>query len=69
MLYCWEVFIKYGLSFDEWFCGSVVREEFDFCLRLWWIGYYIWFDLEVFLVYLGEESGGCYDIFIRFFKY
>ncbi len=69
MSYRREVFTKYGLSFDERFRGSAVREESDFCLRLRQTGYQIWFDPEASLVHLGEESGGCHDISTRSLKY
>ena len=69
MSYRREVFTKYGLSFDERFRGSAVREESDFCLRLRQTGYHIWFDPEASLVHLGEESGGCHDITTRSLKY
>ena len=69
MSYRREVFTKYGLSFDERFRGSAVREESDFCLRLRQTGYHIWFDPEASLVHLGEESGGCHDISRRSLKY
>ncbi|MDE5103097.1 MAG: hormogonium polysaccharide biosynthesis glycosyltransferase HpsN [Trichodesmium sp. St19_bin2] len=69
MSYRREVFTKYGLSFDERFRGSAVREESDFCLRLRRTGYQIWFDPEASLVHLGEESGGCHDISTRSLKY
>lgn len=69
MSYRREVFTKYGLSFDERFRGSAVREESDFCLRLRQTGYHIWFDPEASLVHLGEESGGCHDISTRSLKY
>jgi len=57
-----EIFTKYGLSFDERFRGSAVREESDFCLRLRQTGLQIWYDPEAYLVHLGEETGGCHDI-------
>ena len=69
MSYRREIFTKYGLSFDERFRGSAVREESDFCLRLRQTGYQIWFDPEASLVHLGEESGGCHDISTRSLKY
>lgn len=64
-----EIFTKYGLSFDERFRGSAVREESDFCLRLRKTGYQIWYDPETSLVHLGEESGGCHDISTRSLQY
>ncbi|MEM1171388.1 MAG: hormogonium polysaccharide biosynthesis glycosyltransferase HpsN [Cyanobacteria bacterium P01_H01_bin.35] len=69
MSYRREIFTKYGLSFDERFRGSAVREESDFCLRLRQTDYQIWFDPEASLVHLGEESGGCHDISTRSLKY
>ncbi|HEY9874112.1 MAG TPA: hormogonium polysaccharide biosynthesis glycosyltransferase HpsN [Candidatus Obscuribacterales bacterium] len=57
-----EIFTKYGLSFDERFRGSAVREESDFCLRLRQTGLQIWYDPDAYLVHLGEETGGCHDI-------
>ncbi|NEQ41228.1 MAG: glycosyltransferase family 2 protein [Okeania sp. SIO3I5] len=69
MSYRREIFTKYGLSFDERFRGSAVREESDFCLRLRQTGYQIWFDPEASLIHLGEESGGCHDISTRSLKY
>ena len=69
MSYRREIFTKYGLSFDERFRGSAIREESDFCLRLRKTGYHIWFDPEAYLVHLGEESGGCHDISTRSLKY
>ena len=64
-----DIFTKHGLSFDERFCGSAVREESDFCLRLRQTGYKIWYDPEAYLVHLGEETGGCHDISTRSTKY
>ncbi|AFZ25313.1 putative glycosyltransferase [Cylindrospermum stagnale PCC 7417] len=64
-----EIFIKYGLRFDERFGGSAVREESDFCLRLRQTGYKIWYDPEAYLVHLGEETGGCHDISMRSLQY
>jgi len=64
-----DIFTKYGLSFDERFRGSAVREESDFCLRLRQTGYKIWYDPEAYLVHLGEETGGCHDISTRSTKY
>ncbi len=64
-----EIFTKYGLWFDERFCGSAVREESDFCLRLRQTGYKIWYDPEAYLVHLGEETGGCHDISMRSLQY
>ncbi|MEH2339205.1 hormogonium polysaccharide biosynthesis glycosyltransferase HpsN [Nostoc sp.] len=64
-----EIFIKYGLRFDERFGGSAVREESDFCLRVRQTGYKIWYDPEAHLVHLGEETGGCHDISMRSLKY
>ncbi|MUG95927.1 glycosyltransferase [Scytonema sp. UIC 10036] len=64
-----EIFIKYGLKFDERFRGSAVREESDFCLRLRQTGYKIWYDPEAHLVHLGEETGGCHDISMRSLQY
>lgn len=69
MSYRREIFTKYGLSFDERFRGSAVREESDFCLRLRQTGYQIWYDPKASLVHLGEESGGCHDISTRSLKY
>ncbi|MEH2071585.1 MAG: hormogonium polysaccharide biosynthesis glycosyltransferase HpsN [Nostoc sp.] len=64
-----EIFTKHGLSFDERFRGSAVREESDFCLRVRETGYKIWYDPEAHLVHLGEETGGCHDISMRSLKY
>lgn len=64
-----EIFTKHGLSFDERFRGSAVREESDFCLRVRKTGYKIWYDPEAHLVHLGEETGGCHDISMRSLKY
>ncbi|XZN97974.1 MAG: hormogonium polysaccharide biosynthesis glycosyltransferase HpsN [Microcoleus sp.] len=63
------VFAECGLSFDERFAGSAVREESDFCLRLRSTGFKIWYDPNACLVHLGEESGGCHDISTRSLEY
>ncbi len=60
---------SHGLSFDERFAGSAVREESDFCLRLRSTGLKIWYDPNACLVHLGEESGGCHDISTRSIEY
>jgi len=64
-----EIFEKYGLTFDERFGGSAVREESDFCLRIRQTGYKIWYDPEAVLVHLGEMTGGCHDISTRSLEY
>ena len=64
-----QVFAEYGLSFDERFAGSAVREESDFCLKLRSTGLKIWYDPNACLVHLGEESGGCHDISTRSIEY
>ena len=64
-----SIFEQWGLTFDERFQGSAVREESDFCLRLRQTGYIIWYDPEAHLVHLGEETGGCHDISTRSLKY
>jgi GT2 family glycosyltransferase len=64
-----EIFTQYGLSFDERFRGSAVREESDLCLRLRQTGLQIWYDPEAYLVHLGEETGGCHDISTRSLEY
>jgi GT2 family glycosyltransferase len=64
-----SVFTEWGLSFDERFAGSAVREESDFCLRLRSTGFKIWYDPNACLVHLGEESGGCHDISTRSIEY
>jgi len=64
-----EIFTQYGLSFDERFRGSAVREESDLCLRLRQTGLQIWYDPEAYLVHLGEETGGCHDISTRSIAY
>lgn len=64
-----QVFAEFGLSFDERFAGSAVREESDFCLRLRSTGFKIWYDPNAHLVHLGEESGGCHDIGTRSIEY
>lgn len=64
-----ELFTKHGLTFDERFRGSAVREESDFCLRIRQTGYQIWYDPEASLIHLGEETGGCHDISTRSLKY
>ncbi|MGL5083450.1 MAG: hormogonium polysaccharide biosynthesis glycosyltransferase HpsN [Microcoleaceae cyanobacterium] len=64
-----EIFNQYGLTFDERFKGSAVREESDFCLRIRHTGYIIWYDPEAHLVHLGEEIGGCHDISTRSIQY
>lgn len=64
-----EIFTECGLTFDERFRGSAVREESDFCLRLRETNYQIWYDPEASLVHLGEESGGCHDITTRSLQY
>lgn len=64
-----ELFTKHGLTFDERFRGSAVREESDFCLRIRQTGYEIWYDPEASLIHLGEETGGCHDISTRSLKY
>ena len=64
-----SVFTEHGLSFDERFAGSAVREESDFCLRLRSTGMKIWYDPNACLVHLGEESGGCHDVSTRSIEY
>ncbi len=64
-----QVFTEHGLSFDERFAGSAVREESDFCLKLRSTGLKIWYDPNAYLVHLGEESGGCHDISTRSIEY
>lgn len=64
-----QVFADRGLSFDERFAGSAVREESDFCLRLRSTGFKIWYDPNACLVHLGEESGGCHDVSTRSIEY
>lgn len=64
-----QVFTEHGLSFDERFAGSAVREESDFCLKLRSTGLKIWYDPNACLVHLGEESGGCHDISTRSIEY
>ena len=64
-----SIFEQWGLTFDERFQGSAVREESDFCLRLRQTGYIIWYDPEAHLVHLGEETGGCHDISTRSLQY
>ena len=64
-----DIFIKYGIWFDERFRGSAVREESDFCLRLRQTGYQIWYDPQAYLIHLGEEVGGCHDINTRSLSY
>lgn len=64
-----SVFAEHGLSFDERFAGSAVREESDFCLRLRSTGFKIWYDPNACLVHLGEESGGCHDVSTRSIEY
>ena len=64
-----QVFAEHGLSFDERFAGSAVREESDFCLKLRSTGLKIWYDPNACLVHLGEESGGCHDISTRSIEY
>lgn len=64
-----SVFTEHGLSFDERFAGSAVREESDFCLRLRSTGLKIWYDPNACLVHLGEESGGCHDVSTRSIEY
>ena len=64
-----EIFDKFGLTFDERFKGSAVREESDFCLRLRKTNYIIWYDPEAYLIHLGEEAGGCHDISTRSIQY
>jgi GT2 family glycosyltransferase len=64
-----SVFVEWGLSFDERFAGSAVREESDFCLRLRSTGFKIWYDPNAYLVHLGEESGGCHDVSTRSIEY
>ena len=64
-----EVFTEHGLSFDERFAGSAVREESDFCLKLRSTGMKIWYDPNACLVHLGEESGGCHDVSTRSIAY
>ena len=63
------VFYEHGVTFDERFRGSAVREESDFCLRFRKTGWKIWYDPEACLVHLGEETGGCHDISTRTPKY
>ncbi|MFS8117064.1 MAG: hormogonium polysaccharide biosynthesis glycosyltransferase HpsN [Microcoleus sp.] len=64
-----SVFTEHGLSFDERFAGSAVREESDFCLKLRSTGMKIWYDPNACLVHLGEESGGCHDVSTRSIAY
>jgi hypothetical protein len=64
-----DIFTKYGIWFDERFRGSAVREESDFCLRLRWTPYHVWYDPTAYLVHLGEETGGCHDISTRSLSY
>jgi glycosyltransferase involved in cell wall biosynthesis len=64
-----SVFAEWGLTFDERFVGSAVREESDFCLRLRSTGMKIWYDPSACLVHLGEESGGCHDVSTRSIEY
>lgn len=64
-----SLFEQHQLWFDERFCGSAVREESDFCLRLRQTGQIIWYDPEAHLVHLGEETGGCHDISTRSLQY
>lgn len=64
-----EIFERYHLRFDERFCGSAVREESDFCLRMRKTGLIIWYDPKAHLVHLGEETGGCHDISMRSLQY
>jgi GT2 family glycosyltransferase len=64
-----QVFTEHGLSFDERFAGSAVREESDFCLKLRSTGLKIWYDPNACLVHLGEESGGCHDVSTRSIAY
>lgn len=64
-----QVFTEHGLSFDERFAGSAVREESDFCLKLRSTSLKIWYDPNACLVHLGEESGGCHDISTRSIEY
>ncbi len=64
-----SVFTEHGLSFDERFAGSAVREESDFCLKLRSTGMKIWYDPNACLVHLGEESGGCHDVSTRSIEY
>ncbi|HBK97358.1 MAG TPA: glycosyltransferase [Microcoleaceae bacterium UBA10368] len=64
-----SIFAEHGLSFDERFAGSAVREESDFCLRLRSTGFKIWYDPNACLVHLGEESGGCHDVSTRSLEY
>lgn len=64
-----EIFTHYGLTFDERFRGSAVREESDFCLRLRATGYKIWYDPAAHLIHLGEEAGGCHDISTKSWQY
>lgn len=64
-----QIFAEWGLTFDERFAGSAVREESDFCLRLRSTGMKIWYDPNACLVHLGEESGGCHDVSTRSIAY
>ena len=64
-----SVFAECGLTFDERFAGSAVREESDFCLRLRSTNMKIWYDPTACLVHLGEESGGCHDVSTRSIEY
>ena len=64
-----EIFEQFGLTFDERFKGSAVREESDFCLRIRQTGYIIWYDPEAHLIHLGEEAGGCHDMSTRSVQY
>jgi GT2 family glycosyltransferase len=64
-----DIFDKWGLTFDERFRGSAIREESDFCLQLRRTGYKIWYDPNAYLIHLGEETGGCHDISTRSVQY
>ncbi|MCC3407344.1 MAG: glycosyltransferase family 2 protein [Microcoleus sp. PH2017_10_PVI_O_A] len=64
-----SVFAEWGLTFDERFVGSAVREESDFCLRLRSTNMKIWYDPSACLVHLAEESGGCHDVSTRSIEY
>ena len=64
-----QIFAECGLTFDERFAGSAVREESDFCLRLRSTNMKIWYDPTACLVHLGEESGGCHDVSTRSIEY
>ncbi len=63
------LFTQHGISFDERFQGSAVREESDLCLQLRTTGYIVWYAPNAVLIHLGEERGGCHDISTRSIAY